>query len=60
MPEVLELAQLLQHDRVAEVQVRRGRVQAELDAQRPALRQALLERPVRAHLDGVAGEELRG
>ena len=45
VPEVLELAELLQHDRVAEVQVRRGGVQAELDPQRPALGQALLERP---------------
>ena len=36
----------------------RGRVQAELHAQRPALGQALLERPVRANLDGVASEEL--
>ena len=42
MPEVLELAQLLQHDRVAEVDVGRRRVEAELDAQRPALRAAEL------------------
>ena len=46
--EVLELAQLLQHDGVAEVQVGRGRVQAELDAQRAALGEALLERAARA------------
>ena len=37
MAEVLELAQLLQDDGVAEVDVRRGRIEAELDAQRPAL-----------------------
>ena len=59
VPEVLELAQLLQHDGVAEVQVGRRRVQAELDAQRPALGQALLERARGRHLDRVAGQELR-
>ena len=37
VPGVLELAQLAQHDRVAEVDVGRGRVDPELDAQRPAL-----------------------
>ena len=37
--EVLELAQLLEHDREAEVDVRRGRVDPELDPQRPAERQ---------------------
>ena len=37
MARVLELAQLLQHDHVAEVDVGRGRVDAELGAQRPAL-----------------------
>src|SRR6185369_15606963 len=45
--EVLELAQLAQHHGVAEVQVGRGRIEAELDAQRlPArdrLREALRE-----------------
>jgi hypothetical protein len=34
MPQVLQLAHLVQHHRMAEVDVRRGRVQAELDAQR--------------------------
>ena len=43
---------------MAEVQIGRGRVQTELDAQRPALGQALLERPSGRHVDGVAGEEL--
>ena len=37
MAEVLELAQLLQHDGVAEVDVGRGRVEPELDAQLAAL-----------------------
>ena len=35
MAGLLELAQLLEHDRVAEVDVGRGRVDAELDPQRP-------------------------
>jgi hypothetical protein len=38
VPGVLELAQLAEHDRVAEVDVGRGRVDPELDPQRPALR----------------------
>ena len=39
---ILEVAQLLQHDRVAEMQVRRRGIRAELDAQRfSALRRAL-------------------
>ena len=37
VPGVLELAQLAQHDRMAEVDVGRRRVDPELDAQRPAL-----------------------
>jgi hypothetical protein len=37
MAEVLELAQLGQHDRVAEVDVRRGRVEPELHAQSTSL-----------------------
>ena len=45
---VLELAQLRQHDGVAEVDVGRGRVEPELDAQRAALREALRERALRA------------
>jgi hypothetical protein len=53
---VLELAQLLQHDRVAEVDVRGGRVEAELDPQRPAARQLLRERPAGEVVDGVARE----
>ena len=60
VPEVLELAQLLQDHRVAEVEVLRGGVQTELDPERSALRQTLLEQPVRAHIYRVAGEELRG
>ena len=40
---VLELAQLLQHDRVSEVDVGRGRVDPELHPQRPPLRAGALE-----------------
>ena len=45
VPAVLELAQLAQDDRVAEVDVRRRRVEAELDAQRPRRRRACARRP---------------
>ena len=59
MAGVLELAQLLQHDRVAEVEVGRGRVQAELDAQRAAAREALLERARGQAVDRVARQVRR-
>ena len=42
-PGVLEVAQLAQHHGVAEVDVRRGRVDAELHAQRTARGRGLLE-----------------
>ena len=51
---VLELAQLLQHDGVPEVDVRGGRVEPELDPQRAAARQLLRERPAGQVVDGVA------
>ena len=38
MAEVLQLAQLVQHHRVAEMDVGRGRIEAELAAQRLAAR----------------------
>ena len=53
-PALLELAQLLEHDGVAEVDVGRGRVDPELDPQRPARRELLLEPPLRQHVDRVA------
>jgi hypothetical protein len=56
VPEVLELAQLLEHDRVPEVNVGGGRVEPELHPQRPALGKALLERPLRQAIHRVAGE----
>jgi hypothetical protein len=52
----LELAQLLEHDRVPEVDVRGRRVQTELDAQRAAGRELLRERAAREVVDGVARE----
>ena len=58
MAEVLELAQLLQHDGVAEVDVGRRRVEAELGPQLAALAlgglQAARQSPGRQRLGGVA------
>ncbi len=59
-PCLLELAQLLEHDRVAEVDVGRGRVDAELDPQRPAGGELLLEPPRRQHVDRVARQVRHG
>jgi hypothetical protein len=56
---VLELAELGQDDRMAEVDVGRRRVQAELDAERPALRQLRGQGSRGQAVDGVAGE-MRG
>ena len=43
MAEILQLAHLVQHDRVADVDVGRGRIEAKLDAQRLAARGAARE-----------------
>ena len=59
VPGVLELAQLAQHDRVAEVDVRRRRVDAELHAQRPAERELLREGVGRQAVDGAGGQARR-
>ena len=56
--QVLELAELLQDHRVAEVDVRRRGVQTELHAQRTALRELALQLAGREAVDGVAREEL--
>ena len=56
VPEILELAQLLQHDREAEMDVRRRRVDPQLDAQRPALAELALEASFGQAVDGVAGQ----
>src|SRR6185312_9898635 len=53
---VLEGAHPLERDRLADVDVARGRVDAELDAQRPAERELALQLPLRQHLDGVTCE----
>ena len=53
---VLELAQLLEHDGVAEVDVGGGRVEPELDPQRTAFGEPPLERSVGEAVDRVAGE----
>ena len=57
---VLELAQLVEDDGVAEVDVRRRGVDAELDAQRPPLAlgevELGLERSLREHVDGADHE----
>jgi hypothetical protein len=54
--QVLELAKLGQHDRVAEVDVGCRRVEAELDAQRTTVREPLRERPAGKAVDRVAGQ----
>lgn len=43
MPKVLELAELIEYDQVAEGQVRPGRVHAQLDPQRSTAMQAILK-----------------
>ena len=58
MSGVLELAQLAQHDRVAEVDVRGRRVDPELYAQRPSERELALQFARREHLRGAARELL--
>ena len=45
-----------ERDAAADVDVRRGDVDAELHAQRPAERQLLLELPLGQDVDGVAGQ----
>ena len=56
MAGVLERAHPLQRDSAADVDVRRGDVDAELDPQRPAELQLLLEPAGRQDVDGVAGQ----
>ena len=60
MAGVLELAQLVEHHRVPEVDVGRRRVDPELDAERAALalgeRELLFERALGEHVDGADHE----
>ena len=51
---VLEGAHALQRNSAADVDVGRGDVDPELDPQRPAELQLLLEPALRQHVDGVA------
>ena len=51
MPQILELTHLVQHHRVAQVQVRRRGIQTQLDAQRPVLLQAAPELGSQLRLD---------
>ena len=53
---VLELAQLLEHHGVAEVDVGGGRVEPELDAQRAALGEPPLECPGGQAIDRISGQ----
>ena len=53
---ILERAHPLERDRTADVDVRRGDVDAELDAQRPPERELLLEAALRQQVDVVAGK----
>ena len=56
MPFVLECAHPLERDPVPDVDVRRGDVDPELDAQRTVERELPLEPAFREDVDGVAGE----
>ena len=56
MPGVLEGAHALQRDPAADMDVGRGDVDAELDAQRPTERELALELALREHVDGVPGQ----
>ena len=58
MAEVLRLAQLVQHHRVPEVDVGRGRVEAELDAQRLAAGELLRELRLDEELVRAAPEDV--
>ena len=57
--EVLELAHLAQRDGVAQVQVGRGRVDAQLDVQGGALLELLFELVQRHDLHGTGGDDLQ-
>jgi hypothetical protein len=56
--ELLEPAHLVDQHRVADVQVRRRRVEAGLDHQRPAFGQFRAQRTLRQHLFGTPGQFL--
>ena len=56
---VLELAQLAEHHRVAEVDVRRRRVQTELDAERPRAAKGAPRAPPRASIRRRCGPDMQ-
>ncbi len=56
MAELLELAHLVDEHRVPDVQVGRGRVEAGLDDQRPALPEFGRQSVLGQHLVGAAGQ----
>ncbi len=60
MAEVLELTHLVQQHRVAQVQVRRGGVEAGLDAQRAAFLQARAQILELEDLVGTAADQGKG
>ena len=57
MAEVLHLAHLVQHHRVAEMDVRRGGIEAELDAQRLAAGELVRDLGLDDELVGAALED---
>src|SRR5208282_6376184 len=59
VPVALEIAQLLERDSMAEVQVGRGRIHAELDAQGAAQLELLRQLRVRDYFDGASGQRRR-
>ena len=60
MAQLLELPHLVEQHGMAEVQVRRGRIEARLDAQRAAELQAGLQLVALEDLVGAATDEVEG
>ena len=56
MARALEIAQLLERDRMAQVQVGRRRIHPELDSQRPAVGELRRQLGMGDYFDGVAAE----
>ncbi len=57
MAQVLELAELAQHHRVTQVDIRCRGIDAQLHAQRSLPLQLALELPLGQGIDGITGEE---
>jgi hypothetical protein len=58
MTELLQLAQLVERDHVADVQIRSGGVATELDAERPSLRELRYEVLLRVKVHCMGAEAL--